>query len=168
MIEDSILHDDCIEITLNKISREPVKRVLDQKDVDIMLAKHILWLNDAGGEQADFSNCRLEHLHLSGKNMLNVILDDAEIIGCDLENAEMCFSACNNTRFETCIMKKITAEECDFKMQPLIIAILNEQDLCILILKMQNFFQQKCVMPSCQTAVLKICKVRTRTYHRPI
>ena len=80
-----------------------------------MLAKHILWLNDAGGEQADFSNCRLEHLHLSGKNMLNVILDDAEIIGCDLENAEMCFSACNNTRFETCIMKKITAEECDFK-----------------------------------------------------
>lgn len=115
MVEDSILHDVCIEITLNKISREPVKRVLDQKDVDIMLAKHILWLNDAGGEQADFSNCRLEHLHLSGKNMLNVILDDAEIIGCDLENAEMCFSACNNTRFETCIMKKITAEECDFK-----------------------------------------------------
>lgn len=101
MIEDSILHEDCIEITLNKISREPVKRVLDQKDVDIMLAKHILWLNDAGGEQADFSNCRLERLNLSGKNMLNVILDDAEIIGCDFENAEMCFSACNNTRFET-------------------------------------------------------------------
>ena len=93
MIEDSILHEDCIEITLNKISREPVKRVLDQKDVDIMLAKHILWLNDAGGEQADFSNCRLERLNLSGKNMLNVILDDAEIIGCDFENAEMCFSA---------------------------------------------------------------------------
>ena len=80
MVEDSILHEDCIEITLNRISNEPVKRVLDQKDVDILLAKHTLWLNDAGGEQADFSNCRLEHLHLSGKNMLNVILDDAEII----------------------------------------------------------------------------------------
>lgn len=115
MIEDSRLHEDYIEITLNKVSNDPVKRVLDQKDVDIMLAKHTLWLNDAGGEQADFSNCRLEHLRLSGKNMLNVILNDAEIIGCDLENAEMCFSVCNNTRFETCIMKKITAEECDFK-----------------------------------------------------
>lgn len=115
MIEDTILHDDCIEITLNKISREPVKRVLDQKDVDIMLAKHILWLNDAGGEQADFSNCRLERLRLSGKNMLNIILNDAEVIGCDFENTKMCFSVCNNTRFETCIMKKITAEECDFK-----------------------------------------------------
>ena len=106
MIEDSILHEDCIEITLNKISREHVKRVLDQKDVDIMLAKHILWLNDAGGEQADFSNCRLERLNLSGKNMLNVILDDAEIIGCDLENAEMCFSAWNHASWETGIMKK--------------------------------------------------------------
>ncbi len=115
MIEDSILHEDYIEIILNKFSNEPVKRVLDQKGVDIMLAKHTLWLNDAGGEQADFSNCRLEHLRLSGKNMLNVILNDAEVIGCDLENAVMCFSVCNNTRFETCIMKKITAEECDFK-----------------------------------------------------
>lgn len=115
MIEDSILHEGCIEITLTQINNESVKKVLDQKDVDIMLAKHTLWLNDAGGEQADFSNCRLEHLRLSGKNMLNVILDDAEVIGCDLENAEMCFSVCNNTRFETCIMKKITAEECDFK-----------------------------------------------------
>ena len=30
------------------------RRALTQEEADIMLAKHILWLNDAGGIQADF------------------------------------------------------------------------------------------------------------------
>lgn len=80
-----------------------------------MLIRHTLWLNSAGGKQADFSNCRLEHLYLSGKTMFDVILNDAEIIAFNLENAEIYCSACNNTRFEICIMERMTAEECKFK-----------------------------------------------------
>ena len=168
MVEDSILHEDCIEITLNRISNEPVKRVLDQKDVDILLAKHTLWLNDAGGEQADFSNCRLEHLHLSGKNMLNVILDDAEIIGCDLENAEMCFSACNNTRFETCIMKKITAEECDFKNATFDNCNLERAGFMHSDFTNAKFLSTKMCYAELSNSCLENMQSKTRTYHRPI
>ena len=32
-------------------------RVLSQEEVEAMCDDHVLWLNDAGGKQADFSNC---------------------------------------------------------------------------------------------------------------
>lgn len=71
------------------------RRALTQEEADIMIAKHILWLNDAGGKQADFSNCLVQGLNLAHKNMMNVVMD--------------------NTRFESCNLEDITAEECEFK-----------------------------------------------------
>ena len=91
------------------------RRALTQEEADIMLAKHILWLNDAGGIQADFSNCLVRGLNLAHKNMMNVAMDNARFVDTDLQGAELNFSVANDTRFENCNLEDVTAEECEFK-----------------------------------------------------
>ena len=90
-------------------------RALTQEEADIMIAKHILWLNDAGGKQADFSNCLVQGINLAHKNMMNVVMDNARFADTDLQGAELNFSVINDTRFESCNLEDITAEECEFK-----------------------------------------------------
>ena len=88
-------------------------RELTQDDAEIMIAKHILWLNDTGGEQADLSNCLMRALNLAHKNMMNAVMDNARFIDTDLRGAELNFSAIGSTRFENCNLKNVTAEECE-------------------------------------------------------
>ena len=88
---------------------------LTQEEADVMLAKHTLWLNDAGGIQADFSNCFVQGLNLAHKNMMNVAMDNARFVNTDLQGAELNFSVANDTRFESCNLEDVTAEECEFK-----------------------------------------------------
>ena len=91
------------------------RRALTQEEADVMLAKHTLWLNDAGGIQADFSNCFVQGLNLAHKNMMNVAMDNARLANTDLRGAELNFSVANDTRFENCNLEDVTAEECEFK-----------------------------------------------------
>ena len=97
------------------IQQADSRRTLTQEEADIMLAKHILWLNDAGGIQADFSNCLVRGLNLAHKNMMNVAMDNARFVNTDLQGAELNFSVANDTRFENCNLEDVTAEECEFK-----------------------------------------------------
>lgn len=73
------------------IQQADSRRTLTQEEADIMLAKHILWLNDAGGIQADFSNCLVRGLNLAHKNMMNVAMDNARFVNTDLQGAELNF-----------------------------------------------------------------------------
>lgn len=67
-------------------------RKLSETDVEIMCAKHVLWLNGVGGEAANFSRCRLENLDLSGRNLAQACFEGARLVNCNfyrtvLENA---------------------------------------------------------------------------------
>ena len=44
-------------------------RNISQKELDVICANHVLWLNEAGGEQADLSNCVLKGLFLRGRDL---------------------------------------------------------------------------------------------------
>ena len=55
------------------------RRALTQEEADVMLAKHTLWLNDAGGIQADFSNCFVQGLNLAHKNMMNAVMIECKM-----------------------------------------------------------------------------------------
>lgn len=85
------------------------------EEVEIMCAKHFLWLHDAGGEQADFSNCLLADLDLSRKNLINAVLDGAKLQNVKLQNAELCFASCIGTKFYHCDLTDVIAEEADLK-----------------------------------------------------
>jgi len=97
------------------IQQADSRRTLTQEEADVMLAKHTLWLNDAGGIQADFSNCFVQGLNLAHKNMMNSVMDNARFADTDLQGAELNFSVINDTRFENCNLEDVTAEECEFK-----------------------------------------------------
>ena len=60
---------------------------LYQVDVDIMEAKHILWVHSAGGEQADFRGCKMDGIDFSCKNFGGAIFDDSIITNSMFENA---------------------------------------------------------------------------------
>lgn len=85
------------------------------QEVEIMCAKHILWLNDAGGEQADFSGCLLKDMDLSRRNLSNAIFTEAKFVNTDLRHTELCFAECDGARFHDCDLSDVTAEEAQFK-----------------------------------------------------
>lgn len=90
-------------------------RELSSEEIEIMCAKHILWLHDAGGEQADFSNCLIKDMNLSGKNLINTVFDGAKIVNTNLSKAELCFALFNGTRFQSCDLSDVIAEESELK-----------------------------------------------------
>ena len=89
-------------------------RVLTQQDLEVMYAKHILFTYDEGGEQADFSGCRLtdldlRHMQLNGANFTGALLEN-----CRMFNAGLCFATFRDAKLVDCDMNSVMAEEADF------------------------------------------------------
>ena len=91
---------------------ESVYRELEKEEIDIMVAKHILWLYDEpGGVQANFSGCLVSNYDFSDRSLNSSILNNAKFVNCNFTNAELCFSIADHTKFVDCSMIRITGEE---------------------------------------------------------
>lgn len=97
-----------------KVEEDSDLRPLSQTDVDIICANHILWFNNAGGKQADFTNCFLRDVDLTRKNLHNAIFDGAKIANCSLSGSDFSFSSFVGTRFVNCDAFTFTAINSDF------------------------------------------------------
>lgn len=96
-------------------SIDPSKyRELAKDDVDIMLAKHMLYLKNAGGEQADFSGCLIKNMSLEHAVFNNAILNNAVFIDCGLSEADMTFVSAQGAIFKNCELSHIHGDEADF------------------------------------------------------
>ncbi len=90
-------------------------RMLSQEDVDVMVARNVLWLNDEeGGEQIIMKDCLLKNLNLSHKNLISVRMDGAKFVNVNFADSPMCFATANGTEFVNCNMTNLTAEESEF------------------------------------------------------
>ena len=89
-------------------------RTLSQKELDIICAKHTLWLNEAGGEQADLSNCILCGLFLCGRDLSHSFCEHAVFDDCNLQSVDLSNAECESTRFENCDMKDLFAVKTNF------------------------------------------------------
>ena len=97
---------------------------LYQDDIDIMEAKHILWMHDAGGEQADFRGCEMDGIDFKDKTFAGAIFDDcmlmsasfnqAEINKCDFTNATAEEVKAKNAAFIDCNFNQADFIESDF------------------------------------------------------
>ena len=87
---------------------------LSQEDADVICAKHVLWLHDAGGEQADFSGYDLSGLNLSHRNLNSAIFAGTRMYETNLAQAELCFSDFTDATLFSCDLKGVTAEETCF------------------------------------------------------
>ena len=61
-------------------------RAISQEQLEIMEAKHKLWLYGVGGEQADFSDCCLEGLILSHKMFDKAIFRNSDLSVCSMND----------------------------------------------------------------------------------
>ena len=111
---DNDLQEYTFELKEEYLSQIHYKE-LSQEDVEIKIAKHILWLNNhEDGEQADFNKCLIKGIDLSHKNLLNAHLDGAKFENTKFTDVSLCFSTANGTQFVNCDMTGTTAEECNF------------------------------------------------------
>ena len=120
MVEDSILHEGCIELKLNRqitdTSYRKCYNANDSTEIEIICAKHALWIYDErGGERANFSNCLLENVDLSNCNLCAADFSGATLINCNLDDALMCDADFKNAKISDCSFKHHTAENADFK-----------------------------------------------------
>ena len=89
-------------------------RQLTEDDVDIMLAKHMLFLRDAGGEQANFSGCLIKNATLPHAVFNNAILENAVFIECNLSESDMNFVSAHGAMFKDCDLTHMYGDEADF------------------------------------------------------
>lgn len=120
MVEDTILHDDSIELCLTEQAANNQYRerynANSSTELEIICAKHALWIyGESGGERADFSNCLLENVNLSNCNLCAADFNGAAFINCNLDDASMCDADFENSKFKRCSLRHFTAEEADFK-----------------------------------------------------
>lgn len=96
-------------------AEEKEYRKLTEEQINIMCAKHLLWLYDEGGEQADFSDCDLSDVDLSHRNLNNAVFVGARLYGTTLQETELCFADFTGAHMNGCNARNITADEAIFK-----------------------------------------------------
>jgi len=101
------------EISKNYLTEEKSLRNLTDSEIEVMCANHVLWLNDAGGKQADFSYCLLKDINLRDKNLMNAFFDGAKFVSADMRGATLCSASLKDARFIDCNLDDVIAEECD-------------------------------------------------------
>ena len=97
-----------------KLIDESQYRELTSEDVDIMLAKHMLYMRDAGGEHANFSGCLIKNKGLSHAVFNGAIISNAAFVDCDFTEADLNFVTAHGTKFINCDMENIYGDEADF------------------------------------------------------
>lgn len=89
-------------------------KTLTADDLVILHAKHTLWVYGVGGEQADFSRCRIAGLNLGDMQFNGALFRNAVLEDVDFGNAGACGADFTGARLVHCRMDGLAAEECDF------------------------------------------------------
>ena len=101
--------------TMAGLEFEVPSRTLTQEQVEIICAEHVLWVYDAGGKQANFTNCKLEGLDLSRKNLNGAILSNAVFRNTDFRDSSFCSAVSDNTNYSSCNFNRAFAKDASFK-----------------------------------------------------
>ena len=123
-------------------------RELSQQEVDVICAKHILWLNDAGGERANLQNCYLKNLNLYGKDLTSSYCEGALFENCDLHSTDFSNSEMESARFVNCYMRDIVADNANFVQADFICCDMSNSIICASILTSATM--QKCRVDNLQ------------------
>lgn len=86
-------------------------RRISPEQFEIMCAKHLLWLYDESGEQADFSGCDLSDVDLRHKKLNNALFVGARLYSVPMDGAELCFTDFTGADMRNCSLRNITADE---------------------------------------------------------
>ena len=91
------------------------RRQLTQDQVDLMCAKHTLWLHNDGGEQADFTNCLLKKIDISKRELDQAIFMGTKLVDCDLSETRLNGADFSNAKMYHCRAAHIQAKNATFR-----------------------------------------------------
>ena len=121
-IAEIVATEDEFEIKYSMDICPPVPKLKEQyedasqEDVDVALAKHILWVHDVpGGVCANFSGKRFRDVDFSGYKLNSAIFKDALFENCKFNSAEICFADFSGAVFEDCKMQYLSTDELNLK-----------------------------------------------------
>lgn len=112
-IEDGMAYIDISE-EFRTVENNDNLREITKEEFDVMCAKHTLWFHEAGGEQADFSNCLLRGMSLYRKELPNAIFNGAKLVDCDLSFSTLLCSEFKNAVFYNVQMMDADIKSSDF------------------------------------------------------
>ncbi len=98
------------------------KYLLNNHDIEMKCAKHLLWLYDEeGGVQGDFRNCHIRNANFSNTDLTSALFDDCVIENCNFSSAalntvEMSRAVVVNSNFSYTVMDDIVCRESDFRL----------------------------------------------------
>lgn len=111
-----IERDNLVVRTENDYANYP-ETFLDEAcldEIEIMCARHILWIYDAPyGERADFSGHTIHNIDFTNKNLCGAILSNANFKNCNFDEVALCNCDIINSTFENCSFKRAVIEEAD-------------------------------------------------------
>ena len=117
-LEDMELDGDKILLTVSPEylpKRDRELRTMNDEEFKVACAKHLLWQYDAGGAQADFSNCEFHGADFSGMELNSAVFDGAVFKNCRFQDASLCFASFRDCTFIGCDCRDATAEEATFR-----------------------------------------------------
>ena len=97
------------------------KYLLNDHDIEVKCAKHLLWLYDEeGGVQADFRNCHLKNADFTKVELSSALFDDCVIENCNFTSAamnsvEMSRATVVDSNFSYTVMDDIICRESTLK-----------------------------------------------------
>ena len=94
--------------------RDRELHILNDEEFKIACAKHLLWQYDAGGAQANFSNCEFHGTDFSAMELNSAVFDGTVFWNCRFQDASLCFASFRNCTFIGCDCRDMTAEEANF------------------------------------------------------
>ena len=115
--EFSDVEEYCDELTVTvrpELRNFSCARTLSQKELDVICAKHVLWLNDTGGEQADLSNCVLKGLFMRGRDLSHAYCNYTVFDDCNLDSVDFSSAELESARFTNCEMMDLFAVKTNF------------------------------------------------------
>ena len=116
------------EVKQSKIS-EQEKQPLSKEEIEIMCAKHTLWLHEVdGGEQADFSNKIITDYDFSCANIINAVFNGTKLNNCYFNEADISYSTFDGAVFDDCELIKVTANSTSFRNTEFTYCDLNDSE----------------------------------------
>lgn len=77
---------------------------ISKNQFELAYAKHLLWLESGAGERANFSDCLIRDMELSGRQLTGMIFDNAKIVSSGLNDADLTDSQFRNAQIIRCSM----------------------------------------------------------------
>lgn len=109
---------DTLKIQLTDVpeqSEAPTYIGLDKSRIDLMLARHVLWMHDEpGGERVDFSGSIIRCYDFSGRDLVGAIIDDAMLIECDFSRTDITHASFDHTTLRECVFDDVVANSTIF------------------------------------------------------